>query len=97
MPLGSWNQEEWCEDQGFKQTDYLQHAKLHDNRLRIAFAHATDKMPTRHVWLIYNGKTYESYGGHGVDSRAWNAKIDKGRSSLDQIVSTCFVLTDPLV
>lgn len=77
---------QWCEDSGFKKTDYRLHAQLLDRRLRIAFM----SHPSRHVWLILNGKTLESHTTGGVNRRRWNTPI------LLAGVEACYVLTDPL-
>lgn len=93
--LGSWYQQKWCQEQGFKKTDYSQSAPLKDNRLRIAFInqHGSE---AGHVWLVFNGWTKECFGGYGVGTRRWNASIDGGKSSLDKAVSACYVLTEAL-
>jgi hypothetical protein len=88
MPDGSWNQWQWCKQQGFKETSYL-NCGLKDNRLRIAFMRAKDG-EAGHVWLIVNGLTIESYGGHGTGRRKWNTSI------LLREVDACYVLTEPL-
>lgn len=87
MPDGSWNQRVWCQKQGFKQNPYKSVAGLKDNRLRIAFIDPT-KGKSGHVWLIINGKTIESYGGHGVGRRRWNSL------GLYLKAKYCFTLTD---
>jgi hypothetical protein len=64
-------------------------AGLEDGRLRIAFI-ATKPGHVGHVWLILNGKTIESWGGHGPGRRSWNVK------ALRERVTSCYVLTNPL-
>lgn len=86
IPDGSWAQEQWCIDQGFKKSTPSD-AQLHDNRIRIAFKPGQ----VRHVVLIANGMTYESCSGPGPSSRPWNP--DKYHW---QRISTVYVLTDPL-
>ncbi len=88
MPDGSWYQQEWCKSQGFKRTDYG-HCILHDSRLRIAFINPRAGK-VGHVWVIINGQTIESYGGHGAGRRAWDTP------ALINNVSACYVLTDVL-
>jgi cell wall-associated NlpC family hydrolase len=87
MPDGSYNQRKWCEQQGFAVNPYRKVAGLKDNRLRIAFIDAS-KGKAGHVWLIVNGKTIESYGGHGVGRRRWNSL------GLYLKAKYCFTLTD---
>lgn len=87
MPDGSFYQNAWCKNQGFKRTPYLSTA-LKDDRLRIAFI--PPKYDNRHVWLIINGMTAESWGGHGPGRRPWNSQ------PLRKYVSDCYVLTNPL-
>lgn len=92
MPDGSQAQKGWCARQGFKVSTYdADGAGRHDGALRIAFASPDpgDEWP-RHVWLIKDGMTMESYGGHGVGSRRWNDHV------LAPIVTVCYVLTPPL-
>jgi hypothetical protein len=84
---GSAEQSEWCENSGFKKTDYRLHARLRDNRLRIAFM----SHPSPHVWLILNGRTLESHTTGGVNRRWWNTPI------LLANVEACYVLTEPLI
>ena len=89
MPDGSQNQLAFCRKSDYKSTDY-DNTSLLDNRLRIAFmSPAHGQQWPRHVWLIINGQTIESYGGHGPGRRTWNNHILKP-------VSACFVLTNPL-
>lgn len=88
MPDGSWYQQEWCKAQGFKRTDY-NHCALSDSRLRIAFIN-TKPGKVGHVWLVINGQTIESYGGHGAGRRPWDAPVLKNG------VNACYVLTDVL-
>ncbi len=87
MKDGSANQNDWCRDQGFKKTDYT-NAALSDDRIRIAFIRPPSSK--RHVWMIVNGKTIESCGGHGPTRRDWNTKV------LIENVTDCYVLTDPM-
>jgi hypothetical protein len=82
MPDGSWFQEGWCRQQGFASCNYMQSAGLNDGAVRIAFLQGT----IRHVWLILNGQTMESYGGHGPGRRMWNNSRLTG-------ASPCFLLT----
>jgi len=90
---GSWHQRAWCDNHGFKLTDYILNASVKDGRLRIAFI----SPPNGHVWLVLDGKTYECYSGKGVGSRSWDSRIEGGKSSLARAVDFCYVLTDPEV
>ncbi|WP_202189228.1 hypothetical protein [Sphingomonas sp. CCH10-B3] len=74
FPDGSVVQHDWVRDQGYtRQT--LADGKLDDGRVRIAFLSPADS-PSRigHVVLILNGKTLESHGGVGPNSRAWTGQ-----------------------
>ena len=90
LPMGSWQQSEWCKSQGFKKVSYKEVAGLKDSRLRIAFI-APDGSLHGHVWFIFNGMTMECYGGVGVGRRKWDVDV------LLKNVDSCYVLTDPLV
>ena len=71
FPDGSVVQHDWVRDQGYaRQT--LADGKLEDGHVRIAFLSPADS-PSRigHVVLILSGKTLESHGGVGPDSRPW--------------------------
>jgi len=89
IPQGSWYQNGWCEDLGFKHNVYREGARLRDNRLRIAFIRPQRDKPG-HVWLILNGQTMECCSGRGVCRRPWN------NGSLLSGVTSCYVLTDVL-
>ena len=88
MPSGSVLQRTWCRRMGFKsygKLGYLANCLLKDHRLRIAFFAGNPG----HVWLVLDGQTIESYGGHGPGRRsAIAAPLMK--------VQECFVLTEPL-
>ena len=89
IPDGSVHQRLWCAKQGFKLTSYKTSAPLKDGRLRIAFIRPKGRK-VGHVWLVLNGHTMESYGGHGIGRRLYSEGV------LMRRVSDCFVLTDPL-
>ena len=79
FPDGSVTQHDWIKAKGFERGT-IADAKLTDGKIRIAFL-APQDVPSRigHVVLIRNGKTVESHGGVGPDSRAfdgtgWQAK-----------------------
>jgi len=67
LPDGSWNQEQWCKESGLPRETYA-NTMLCDGAVRIAFLYGK----IRHVWLVLDGLTLESYGGHGPGRRAWN-------------------------
>lgn len=87
IPDGSYNQRVWFQKQGYKTNPYKVVAGLRDNRLRIAFMNPVDG-ESGHVWLICNGKTIESYGGHGVGRRGWDTTV------LIDNVDFCFTISD---
>ncbi len=70
LPDGSYVQNDWCAAMGFKRTDYS-NCTLHDGHVRLCFhkpnGHGGDSMG--HVWICLNGKTLESFGGHGPGQR----------------------------
>ncbi|MDQ0471750.1 glycoside hydrolase family 25 protein [Labrys wisconsinensis] len=71
FPDGSVVQHDWIRRQGFQQTDWNDGARS-DGVVRIAFLspNATSS-GIGHVLIIHNGKTIESHGGVGPDSRPW--------------------------
>lgn len=89
IPDGSWMQRAWCEERNFKaygKAGYLANAGLKDGRVRLC----TFAGNPGHIWLVHNGQTFESYGGHGPGSRAWYTP------GLVARVQRVFVLTDKL-
>ena len=73
LPDGSVTQHELCRVT-FKPCDK---ADLGDDDgvLRIAFlSPAQTSEGIGHVMLVYRGRTLESHGGHGPDSRAWGSQ-----------------------
>ena len=77
LPDGSAMQNHYFEIKGFKHGDYtayLNNAQLSDGLLRVAIhrpgGRGGDK--TGHIWLLINGHSDESYGGHGPGERPWN-------------------------
>jgi hypothetical protein len=74
IPQGSKRQEDWLIDNGYTKIDYSTEACKMDNHVRIAFRKKTPQKKTRHVWLVINGKTYESTkkdGRNGPTSFHW--------------------------
>lgn len=75
LPDGSQQQLAWARANLRKLEKYsdVQYAAGDDSRLFIAFlSPKPGKAWPRHVWLVWKGKTMESYGGHGVGGRPWN-------------------------
>lgn len=68
---GSVQQHDRIKSAGFKPSTPAD-ARRKDGILRIAFLAPHGKDPG-HVVLILNGKTLESYGGHGPGRRVWLA------------------------
>lgn len=89
IPDGSVNQREWCEGHGLKRSNYAALLRR-DNVIRIAFIRATAAEHIGHVYLCYNGRTLESYGGHGPGSRSVLVHV------LKALTSDVFVLTAPV-
>lgn len=71
FPDGSVNQHDWIRAQGFAKST-VSAATQNDGLVRIAFLRPQDtKSHIGHVVLIAGGRTLESHGGVGPDSRAW--------------------------
>jgi hypothetical protein len=70
MVDGSFLQRLSLDNLGFQHCNYTDCAKM-DDVLRIAFITPEDGK-AGHVFLVCNGQTVESYGGHGVGRRPWN-------------------------
>ncbi|MGI4789615.1 MAG: hypothetical protein ACRYFS_12280 [Janthinobacterium lividum] len=68
LPDGSVNQNDWCAAQGLKRSAYAA-CRLQDGLTRIAFIRPTPAHDIGHVYLARNGRTLESWGGHGPGSR----------------------------
>lgn len=89
IPDGSQAQLAWARQNLRKLASYsdVEYAKNDPTRLFIAFLSPKPGAQwPRHVWLIREGKTMESYGSGGVNSRPWNAKVLMG-------CKECFELT----
>jgi cell wall-associated NlpC family hydrolase len=71
MPDGSWHQGEWAAKQGFKVSS-SESCLLKDGRIRLAYW--LNAKGISHIALVLNGKTLESHGGKGPNSRAWSLK-----------------------
>jgi len=85
IPDGSWYQRQWCEKNLRRLSKYsdVAYAAKDPSRLFICFIEpgATGKGQAGHVWLVRAGKTMESHGGKGVNSRAWDYKTLKNYCS----------------
>jgi hypothetical protein len=68
LPDGSVNQNDWCAAQGLKRSTFAA-CRLQDGLTRIAFIRPTEAHAIGHVYLARNGRTLESWGGHGPGSR----------------------------
>ena len=90
LPDGSFMEGQALALDGFKPSDPANCANT-DNRVRVCIHVADDKDRTGHIWLCLNGVTYESHGGVGVSSRAWNVMLSSGYR-LNELATHCFVL-----
>jgi hypothetical protein len=74
FPDGSVVQHDWVRSHHFA-ADTVAGAGAHDGIVRIAFLRPQDS-PSRigHVVLIHDGRTLESHGGIGPDSRPWTGE-----------------------
>jgi hypothetical protein len=71
FPDGSVVQHDWIREHGFKKST-VDAGSLKDGAVRIAFLRPQDvSSHIGHVVLIHNGRTLESHGGVGPNSRAW--------------------------
>lgn len=68
LPDGSVNQNDWCSGQGLKRSTFAA-CRLQDGLTRIAFIRPSLSHAIGHVYLARNGRTLESWGGHGPGSR----------------------------
>jgi hypothetical protein len=73
LPDGSVKQREWCEGHWRRLARYadVAYAAKDPVRLFIAFLPPV-KGRAGHVWLVCAGRTMESHGGKGVNSRSWD-------------------------
>ena len=92
LPEESWQQHEWCEDQGLQKVNYVAVGAISSRLLACFIDPATSPGGIGHVFLSHGGQTIECYGGHGAGRRAWNASIESGRTTLADACSACFVL-----
>jgi hypothetical protein len=72
FPDGSVTQHDWVKAKGFE-TSSITDGRLSDGKVRIAFLEPKDSPEhIGHVVLIRNGRTAESHGGVGPDSRPFD-------------------------
>jgi hypothetical protein len=71
FPDGSVVQHDWVRDKGYERSTRTD-ALLEDGKIRIVFLRPQDTSShIGHVALVHNGKTIESHGGVGPNTRAW--------------------------
>jgi hypothetical protein len=71
FPDGSVVQHDWVKNKGFQRVTVAD-GGLSDSHVRIAFLRPQDTSShIGHVLLLSNGRTLESHGGVGPDSRVW--------------------------
>jgi hypothetical protein len=72
FPDGSVVQHDWVKNKGFQRVSVAD-GGLNDDHVRIAFLRPQDvpRPHIGHVLLLSGGRTLESHGGVGPDSRAW--------------------------
>lgn len=78
IPQGSINQLNWLEEEGFHnygKDAYENEAIKKDDTVRIAFRKRKSGNPVGHVWLVINGRTYESTPKKDETSNLKNKKI----------------------
>ncbi len=68
LPDGSVNQNDWCAAQDLKRSMFAA-CRLQDGLTRMAFIRPSELHPIGHVYLCRNGRTSESWSGHGPGSR----------------------------
>lgn len=77
MPDGSVNQHDWADRVGLKVSSRAA-LLFPDGLLRLAFLVPSELHPIGHVFLCRNGRTLESWGGHGPGSRSVLSVISEG-------------------
>ncbi len=72
FPDGSVNQHQWVRSHAYEKSSVAD-GKAQDGVVRIAFLRPQDAGPRKigHVALVVDGRTLESHGGVGPDSRSW--------------------------
>lgn len=89
IPDGTTHQHRYFSEGHFKPTS-TDYCKLSDGVLRVCvMTPAMNGQPWGHICFVLNGKTYESYGGHGVGSRPFTG------STKFQRIADKFVIAYP--
>jgi hypothetical protein len=80
-------EDDWFAHTEFKRTEYT-NCVLPDGFLRVAIHRPGGRGgdATGHIWLVVDGHSVESYGGHGPGERPWN------HAWFLEHVDDCFVL-----
>lgn len=82
FPDGSVVQHDWVNGRGFERSTVAE-ASNDDGVVRIAFLSPQDSpQGIGHVVLISGGKTFESHGGVGPDSRTWDGGSWQAKTSV---------------
>ena len=68
LPDGSTNQNDWCAANDLKRSAFAA-CRLQDGLTRIGFIRPSAYHRIGHVYLVHNGRTLESWSGHGPGSR----------------------------
>ncbi len=68
LPDGSVNQNDWCAAHDLKRSTFAA-CRLQDGLTRIGFIRPSVLHRIGHVYLTHQGRTLESWGGHGPGSR----------------------------
>jgi hypothetical protein len=88
FPDGSVVQHDWVRAHGFTTCD-IASATAMDGLVRIAFLSPTDSPDNiGHVVLVYHGRTLESHGGTGPDSRPWTGAGWQAHASVYVLTKT---------
>jgi hypothetical protein len=83
FPDGSVVQHDWVDGQHFQKCSSVNDGKLDDGMMRIAFLRPQDvSSGIGHVVLILAGKTLESHGGTGPDSRPWDGSSWQAKTTV---------------
>ena len=88
LPDGSVNQNDWCAGQGLKRSTFAA-CRLQDGLTRIAFIRPSLKHAIGHVYLARNGRTLESWGGHGLGSRLVSTHILSAETTDAFVLAVC--------
>jgi cell wall-associated NlpC family hydrolase len=82
FPDGSVVQHDWVQKKGFA-SDTVASGSQQDGAVRIAFlSPSATSSGIGHVVLLHNGRTLESHGGVGPDSRPWTGTTWQAKTSV---------------